>query len=187
MLDISLNVRIHGVTLPPMILRILLLLSLLSFTACTHVPTAENDGISEKPTDAAKEETPLQAAVRHDAQKIIDACWAISLEDRDSGVTARMKSGTYRTIDCLTTQISSISKDYIKNSDNRTEFLRELQVYTSSGYTLYNHIFLSHSGCQPCGSFYNVAYTAHVANLLEQIIYTMFAQAEDHSFKIIAN
>ena len=36
-----------------------------------------------------------------DAKPLIDACWALSKEDRDSGVTGRMRSGSARSIGCL--------------------------------------------------------------------------------------
>ncbi len=35
------------------------------------------------------------------AKAMIDTCWALSKEDRDSGVTGRMRSGSARTAGCL--------------------------------------------------------------------------------------
>jgi hypothetical protein len=40
-----------------------------------------------------------------DADALVEGCWALSKEDRDSGVTQRMREGTSRTLDCLKDEI----------------------------------------------------------------------------------
>lgn len=67
----------------------------------------------------------FDAAKKH-AKKIVDACWAISEEDRASGTTSRMLDGSYNTIDCLEKKIKAISKIYLNSEKAVQEFDQSL-------------------------------------------------------------
>lgn len=116
------------------------------------------------------------------AQKIIDACWKISEEDRDSGVTARMQEGTVKTINCLHNQIVDLSNNFIK-SNHRDEFKKELENNLASSYKLYYLSTNAHNGCDPCGSMYHVVYLAQTASTLEALFKAMVYEA--YSFGLL--
>ena len=128
--------------------------------------------------------TPLQEKTQAHAQKIIDACWAISEEDRNSGVTARMRQGTYNTIECLFNSIKRISGKMLKRKETKTEFVRALEQFTESAYHLYYDIFNAHKECAPCGTVYHVVYLGHVSGLLEDILQTMLEQAYEYDIPV---
>ena len=122
-----------------------------------------------------------------DPKPLIDACWALSKEDLDSGVTARMRSGTMRSIRCLQNVIRDQAKALFDEETLKSMNLEERLTKIREGYGgLYWAIYNDHRGCLPsrtgCGTFYHVFHVAALSSLLEEIIRDMIVQRNEYRF-----
>ena len=145
-------------------MRIILLAVLISFFFASPA-RAEEDEYSVKREKAEKH-----------TQKIIEACEAPSREDWDSGVTSRMREGSYKKIECLTKEINSIAKT-ILHPDEVKEFSEYVDKYTENSYYIYNTIHNSNKSCTPCGTMYHVLYLGDVTEVLENLLKRMLLTA----------
>ena len=120
-----------------------------------------------------------------DAQPLIDACWALSAEDRDSGVTARMRSGGARSIGCLEGVIRDQAEALFDEETLNSLNLEDQLTKIAKGYqTLYGAIYNRHTACglprMECGSFYHVFHLGKHSYLLEEIIRDMVKQRNEY-------
>ena len=73
-----------------------------------------------------------------DADALIEKCWSISKEDRDSGVTARMRSGGLRSALCLEDVIvSQLTEMFTPETLERIEVKNKLDQLRHSYGALY--------------------------------------------------
>ncbi len=118
-----------------------------------------------------------------DAEALIDACWAISREDRDSGVTARMRSGGLKTGLCLEDVIVSQAKEMFETDDlERIKVREKLDQLRNSYGGLYWSIYNEHNGCSPCGTHGQVLHVLRYATLLESMIRDIVEERNDLRF-----
>ena len=94
-----------------------------------------------------------------DAKPLIDACWALSKEDRDSGVTGRMRSGSARSIGCLEGVIHDQAEALFDEETLDSLKLKEQLIKLRKGYQiLYWALYNEHSACglprMACGTMY---------------------------------
>ena len=120
-----------------------------------------------------------------DAQPLIDACLALSKEDRDSGVTARMRSGGARSIGCLQGVIRDQAEALFDEESLNSLDLEEQLTKIRKGYqTLYWAIYNDHRACRfprmECGTFYHVFHLGEHSSLLEKIIRDMVEQRNEY-------
>ena len=107
-----------------------------------------------------------------DAQPIIDRCWQLSEEDRDSGVTSRMRNSTFNTIDCLKSAISENTSAIIANYlYSKEEIDKDLSAIIKGNGRFYWNLNNSHKGCRSsCGTMYHTFHAAEIAGRLEKIL-----------------
>lgn len=115
------------------------------------------------------------------AQKVIDACWAISQEDRDSGVTSRMREGGLKSALCLQEHIIMLAKtELFTESPEISEQIEQKfhnlhAAYASFYWDLYNSI----DPCSAwCGTENHVVHNGEYAHLLEKIVRDVYQQME---------
>lgn len=108
------------------------------------------------------------------AQKIINACWTLSEEDRDSGVTARMREGTLNTALCMKKHILALSKQVLFKDDPliQKDVAEDLDKIHHGVGGLYWNLHNSHDSCSqnPCGTMYHVLHNGALAHTMEDIL-----------------
>lgn len=115
-----------------------------------------------------------------DAQKLIDACWAISQQDRDSGVTSRMRQGALNSVLCLEDVIADQAEAFKFPLDDVRANLEKIRFGVGR---LYWDIYNGHPGCKPsCGTFFHVVHLPPIGDVLEEIIRTMISQRQQYGF-----
>ena len=118
-----------------------------------------------------------------DAQALIDACWTISLEDRSSGNTPRMRNGALETVLCLEKvildQVDILFPDGKYMSRKKAQ---EHLVQISFGLgKLYWSIYNEHIGCDiSCGTMFHVMHLPPIADALEDMIRVMISQRQEY-------
>ena len=108
-----------------------------------------------------------------DAQALIDACWAISLEDRSSGVTGRMRHGAAKTVRCLEDVILDQVEILFPDGEylSREQAKQKLDALAEAVQTMYWSIYNGNIACDPsCGTMWHVMHLASHAQILEQMI-----------------
>lgn len=128
--------------------------------------------------------------VKEKAQKAIDTCWAISLEDRDSGVTTRMRSGALDSALCMEKHIVELSQKYLfKNNPDKVQRVKEDLEKFRSGYghlqwMLYNEIDSCFEGINAgCGTMYHSVHNSAYAKSLEDVILRFYGQIEAYDLQ----
>lgn len=118
-----------------------------------------------------------------DSEAMIEKCWALSKEDRDSGVTGRMRSGAANTIGCLEKvvldQLQPLFPDgkYMSRKQAR-EHLDRIRIGVQK---LYWSIYNEHVGCDPfCGTIYQVFHLSPNARILEDMIRALVRQRKEY-------
>ena len=127
-------------------------------------------------------ETPETAPANPEAQKIIDGCWKISQEKRDSGVTPEMREGAADTVACLEKAIVDQTEILF---DAQTQSRKEAQGQIDrlrEAYEGYYDALLNHNrGCAPdCGSENQPGPNIEYAKLLEKMLRDMFDVREEY-------
>ncbi len=108
-----------------------------------------------------------------DAQALIDACWAISLEDRSSGVTGRMRHGAAKTVRCLEDVILDQVEILFPDGEylSREQAKQKLDALAEAVQTMYWSIYNENIACDPsCGTMWHPMHLASHAQILEQMI-----------------
>lgn len=119
-------------------------------------------------------------AAQEHAQNIIDACWAISKKDRESGVTSRMMKGSYETTNCLQKEIKRLSKKNFNEENDHKDFINELNTYVENAYSI-NWLLYNGSCSQiPCPTMFHPMHISATAHNLQSILKTMLTQAKYH-------
>lgn len=120
------------------------------------------------------------------AQQIIDACWAESQDDRDSGVTLRMRQGTTDSVHCMRDHILSLSKNTLfkNNPDMQTEIEESLNAVISDVGRLYWNLNNSHDVCteSPCGTMYTLFHNESVAKVMENILRDFYQKIAEYEY-----
>jgi len=119
------------------------------------------------------------------AQKAIDACWAVSQEYRDSGVTAKMREGHLNTALCMEDHIIYLSENYLyKDRPKLVDETKERLEMLRAGYgRIYWNLFNSHDECRTilgCGTLYHIFHNNYYAVMLESIIKDHYLQIEKY-------
>ncbi len=117
-------------------MRRLLLLFLLPIVAAFSSPTAAGG---------------LPAPDLPDPQAVIDACWAVSKEDRESPVTERWRDGHLKTALCLENKIFDLL-DTLRFGEftiNREESERDLKKARNALGMIYSMIYFDSDYCAP--------------------------------------
>ncbi len=108
-----------------------------------------------------------------DAQALIDACWAISLEDRSSGVTARHREGALNSALCLEEVILDQVDVLFPDGEylSREQAAEKLERLRFAAGSLYWSIYNENIACDPsCGTMWHPMHLASHAQILEQMI-----------------
>lgn len=142
---------------------IILLFSLLALSSCAH-SGRDYDAENRRAQDRA--------------QEAIDACWAISLEDRNSGVTSRMRQGTLESALCMKEHIIYLSENVLfkDQPEVQSEVKDSLENIKKGTGRLYWHLHNSHEYCglSPCGTMYTMFHNSQFAEQMENIIYDFY-------------
>ena len=113
-----------------------------------------------------------------DAEPLIDACMALSKEDRNSGVTTRMRSGSARSIACLEGVIRDQAEALFDEETLDSLKLKQQLARIAEGYqALYWAIYNKHRACglphMACESNYQVIHLGKHSNLLAYPVNTL--------------
>jgi len=115
-----------------------------------------------------------------DAEPLIERCWAVSRDDRESGVTVRMGHGTADTIGCLESEIVRHATAFFatKNVEEIRNLISNLdKSYAEFYWIMYNE----NKGCDPsCGSIYHMIHVGALASLLEDILRDLVSQRNSY-------
>ena len=118
------------------------------------------------------------------AKAYIDKCWSLSKEDRDSGVTGRMRSGTMKTVHCMHDVIveqasEMFEPDVLSPQEVKDKLLKIIKAYGSLYWAIYN----SHKRCDRfCGTDKHVYHLSAYTSLLEKIIRDMINERNEVRF-----
>jgi hypothetical protein len=108
-----------------------------------------------------------------DAQALIDACWAISLEDRSSGVTGRMRHGAAKTVRCLEDVILDQVEILFPDGEylSREQAKQKLDALAEAVQTMYWSIYNENIACDPsCGTYWHDLHLHGNAHILEHML-----------------
>ncbi len=156
-------------------MRRVLLLLLLPIVATLPSPTAANG---------------LPAPDLPDPQAVIDACWAVSKEDRESPVTERWRNGHLKTALCLENKIIDLldTADVGKSFLTREQAREELKNLRFSAGRLYWMIYNDNDHCGlSCGTIWHSQHLTEVSKIYEQMICTLVRTTRVHSGQQNAN
>ena len=108
-----------------------------------------------------------------DPQAIIDACWAVSKEDRESPVSERWRDGHLKTALCLENKIIDLldTADVGKSFLTREQAREELKNLRFSAGRLYWMIYNDNDHCGlSCGTIWHSQHLTEVSKIYEQMI-----------------
>ncbi len=108
-----------------------------------------------------------------DAQALIDACWAISLEDRSSGVTAQMRRGALKSVLCLEEVILDQVEILFPDGEylSREQAAEKLEQLRFAAGSLYWSIYNENIACDPsCGTYWHDLHLHGNAHILEHML-----------------
>jgi hypothetical protein len=126
---------------------------------------------------AAQSEKPAWQKI--DADALVSGCWALSKEDRDSGVTQRMREGTARTLACLEAAIIRQGGEFFDPQVMGEAETRQVLDEISAPYgKLYWAMAAGHKGCIAggCGTVQQVVPVLALARLFESVLRDLVAQ-----------
>lgn len=109
------------------------------------------------------------------AKIFIEQCWALSKDDRDSGVTGRMRDGTMKTVRCMQGFIVDQAAEMFEpDTLSRQDVQGKLDNIRKNYGSLYWSIYNEHKRCGvECGTDRDVYHLAAYTALLEDIIRDM--------------
>ena len=120
-----------------------------------------------------------------DAQALIDACWAISLEDRSSGVTARHREGILESVLCLEEVILDQVEVLFPDGKylSREQAKQKLDALAEAIQTMYWLIYNENIACVPsCGTIWYTGHLSANARVLEDMIRNIVYVRNYHRF-----
>ena len=115
-----------------------------------------------------------------DAETLIKACKIASREDRESGVTARMRYAANRNVKCLQKHITAQTAIlvYAPVAKNVPELIQNIERDSRK---LFSAIFTESNACNySCGTMATVSLISHVVWIHEHILRTVIAQRKIH-------
>jgi hypothetical protein len=118
-----------------------------------------------------------------DADALVAQCWALSQEDRDSGITSRMQQGTTKTLECLKEEIIRQGTEFLgRQGMSEAEIGQTLEEISAPYGRLYWAMYNSHKGCEMggCGTMYHVLPGLALANLHETILRDLVTQRNEY-------
>lgn len=121
------------------------------------------------------------------AQRMIDKCWSISKEDRDSGVTERMREGSQNTTTCFEDHIIELSKTYLypNNPEQIAQLQKDLDDIGRGYYGFYWGLFNEIEPCRGhCGTMNHIFADGRYAHLLEDMVKSIYLQLELTNVKL---
>lgn len=147
-------------------LGIVAFLAVTALCVVAAIPAKANGG----PVGDSWEEINADALVAH--------CRAISRQDRDSGVTSRMRAGTLKTVECLKDEVVRQAAALIDPEVMDAVEIRETVESLSWSYmTLYWSVYNDRRVCSPtCGTIYHTFHVGRAAGLFEEILRRIIAQ-----------
>lgn len=138
--------------------------------------------ISSTPLSYANDD--WQERAKEKAQKAIDACWAISLEDRSSPVTAKMRAGNLNTALCMEKHIVELSETYLFIDDaEKIQRVKDDLEQFRSGYGHFMWMLYNESDLCPrgwCGTYYHVIHNTAYAKQLETVVFDVYRHIEGY-------
>ena len=119
-----------------------------------------------------------------DAQAIIDQCWKLSEKQRDSGVTARMRSGGIESAKCLRQQIVEHAATLFANTEySEGEIDKHMELISEGAQTFYWNLYNEHKGCKGrCGTMYQLFHIGKIAHIYENILKDVISQRNEYKF-----
>ncbi len=125
----------------------------------------------------------IRKQAQPEAQKLIDECWAASLEKRSTGGTPEIREGILDTVLCLEGIIEDQFKLYPKHVTAPGEVKERLKALRFAGGKLYWYIYNGNPGCNPaCGTMYYTFHLSELARILERMIQEMIHQRVKYKF-----
>jgi hypothetical protein len=118
-----------------------------------------------------------------DADALVGQCWALSKDDLDSGVTARMQEGTTRTLECFQQEITRQGAAFLTpQAMSEAEIGQTLDEINAAYGRLYWAMYNGHKGCAAggCGTMHHVLPVLALANLHETILRDLVAQRNEY-------
>ena len=120
------------------------------------------------------------------AQQIIDACWALSEDNRASGNTPRMRTGALDSALCMEDAILSLVSRYLNKNDPDilSQYREDLdKIRAGYGHMMWN-LYNDHDGCHAgCGTLFHVFHNDFYAHLLEDILKKTVKQIQDYDLQ----
>lgn len=114
---------------------------------------------------------------RQEAEAVVEECWAKSQEDRDSGVTSRMRHGTLSSALCIRDHILYLFKTVIYKGNDEEYFKAEMaldEIKKGTG-KLYWSMNNNNAFCAPfCGSMNHVLHNAKVGDVMEATLHDVY-------------
>lgn len=150
-------------------MRAFILIAALFLNACAH--------------SSAAPEHDFHARAQSDAQTIIDACWAISQDDRDSGVTSRMREGGLNTALCMEHAFLDLISKHMNKDDAEAQkrYADNIETLRMSYGRIIWDLYNDHDGCDPmCGTMFHVFHNGVYAHLLEDLLLQTSQQIVDY-------
>lgn len=132
--------------------------------------------------DAKTGDAPATAPASPEAQAIIDGCWKISQDQRDSGVTPEMREGAADTVACLEKAVvdqteTLFDPQTLSRKEAQGEIDRLREAYEGYYDALLNH----NRGCAPdCGSENQPVPNIEYAKLLEKMLRDIFSVRDEY-------
>ena len=109
-----------------------------------------------------------------DADAIINNCWLTSEEDRDSGITSRMRNGTIDSAMCIRKQIVNNAAALFHESTYSEEDIDQHMELLSEGIQkFYWKLYNERVDCDHptgCGTLYHVFHVGEIARVYESIL-----------------
>lgn len=128
-------------------------------------------------------EAEIRKEARLAAQKLIDDCWAASLEKRSNPDISVIRSGILDTVLCLEDIIENQFKLYPKRLFTPGEVKERLKALRFSAGRLYWYIYNENPGCDPtCGLIKHTYHLSSLAKILETMIHEMIVQRKEYGF-----
>ena len=113
-----------------------------------------------------------------DAQELIDACWAISKERRETGTTGELRGAALDTALCLEEEIHKNASILISESSFPSKHIsKTLEEIRSSYGKFYWHMYNSVEACYvSCGTIFYSFHNSALAKLYEDILKDIIEQ-----------
>lgn len=112
--------------------------------------------------------------VQLDADAIINNCWQISEEERDSGITNRIRNGTINSATCIRKQIvnnaSTLFHDSTYSKEDIDQHMELLNEGIGKFYWNLNNENIDCNGPSGCGTIYHVFHANKIARVYEKIL-----------------